>query len=69
MAKRQITLPPTEELLADADAGQFDDRVDAYRPESLHMMSLPGAVLRELQRYLDGKQALTELDFALAAFD
>jgi len=34
--KREIKLPPLEDLVADADAGRFDDHIDEYLPESLY---------------------------------
>ena len=36
MKKREIQLPPAEELIAHADAGRFDDRDDDYLPECLY---------------------------------
>jgi hypothetical protein len=34
--KREITLPTVEQLVADADAGRLDDRIDAYLPDALY---------------------------------
>lgn len=36
MTKREITLPPLEQFVADAQAGRFIDDIDAYLPLSLY---------------------------------